>query len=462
MTVNISGSSPYNTFLKQAGVSTNTSSTSAANSEIASPSVTVGEVQNEEKTSRKKLFGIIGISAGSVLLLGIIALFTLPKGFSGSFAKSLKKLAISSKKNIQNLTSQTKHLTNKQKLQLKWNRFIENASETVQAGSNVTAIKDSFFLHWLKKFKMDSFINKVNNVFKKIILKTKNNSYHKSEQSIADFCTLINKMTEKKPSSESAKTLQTLISKLQKQYMSEFSTLKHTTRAQTVWDSMNTLHSKVYNTIFKPEKGFLKGFKTNIKSLKTYITTTLVSKDKELMFAKLIKTQKAIEKTLASILSAVEKDSPEYKLIQQKAEKITKNIQNAIAHESAAYDKLAELQVGSAHTDIIGILAPTALATFFVVNSKDKEELIKNTLTRGIPIIGGVATGYYGNTRGFTGVKNLALGLGTGYLLNILGTETDKLVKKYRVEQAKLKKAFEAFTKMQLPQMAAHKETPQQ
>lgn len=457
MTVNISGSSPYNTFLKQAGVSTNSSGISAPNPETNIPSVTVGEVQNKEKQGRKKLFGIIGISAGSVLLLGIIAIFTLPKGFTGSFANSLKKLAASARKNINDLTKQTKQLTSKQKLQLKWNRFIENASETVQAGSNVTAIKDSFFFHWLKKLKMDNFINKVNSVFKRIILKTKNNSYHKSEQSIANFCTLINKIAEQNPSSESAKTLQKLVNKLQKQYMSEFSTLKHTTRSQKAWDSMNTLHSRVYNTIFKPEKGFLKGLKTNRKNFKTYITTTLVAKDKELMFAKLAKTQKTIEKTLENILLAVEKDSPEYKLIQQKAEKITKNIQKAIAHESAAYDKLAELQVGSAHTDIIGILAPTALATFFVVNSKDKDELIKNTLTRGIPIIGGVATGYYGNARGFTGVKNLALGLSTGYLLNIIGTETNKLVKQYRVEQAKLKKAFEAFTKMQLSQLTMHK-----
>lgn len=449
MTVNISSNSPYNSFLKQAGVTTNTPNSYDINSNTNTntPTVTVGEVQNKEKKSRKKLFGIIGISAGSVLLLSVIALFTLSKGFSSSFAKSFKKLAKYARKNIDKLTKQTKHLTNKQKIQLKWNKFVENTSENLQAGSNITAVKDSFFLHWLKKLKMNGFINKVNNVFKKIILKTKNNSYHKAEQSVADFCTLINKLTEQNPSQESARTLQTLINTLQKQYMSTFSTLKHTTRAQTAWDSMNGLHSKVYDTIFKPQDGF----KANLKKMKTYITTSLMSKEKSLMFSEIKKTQQEIEKTLENMLATVEKDSPEYKLIQQKAKKIAKNLQKAISHESAAYNKLAELQVGSAHTDIIGILGPTALATFFVIKSKDKDELIKNTLTRGIPIIGGVATGYYGNTRGFTGIKNLALGLSTGYLLNIIGTETDKLAKKYRAEQEKLKKTFETFTKTQLP-----------
>ena len=456
MTVNISSNSPYNNFFKQAGVTTNTTNSYNCNSIANTPSVTVGEVQNNEKKQHKKLFGIIGISAGSVFLLSIIALFTLSKGFTGNFAKIFRNLAKAARKNINKLTKQTKHLTNKQKLELEWNKFIENTSENLQAGSNVTAVKDSFFLHWLKKFKMNGFINKVNNVFKKIILKTKNNSYHKAEQSVADFCTLINKLTEQNPSQESARTLKTLVNTLQKQYMSTFSTLKHTTRAQTAWDSMNNLHSKVYDTIFKPQTGF----KTNLKNMKTYITTSLMAKEKSLMFSEIKKTQQEIEKTLEEILSTFKKDSPEHKLIQQKTKKIAKNLQNAISHESAAYDKLAELQVGSAHTDIIGILGPTALATFLVIKSKDKDELIKNTLTRGIPILGGVATGYYGNTRGFTGVKNLALGLSTGYLLKIIGTETDKLAKKYRVEQAKLKKAFEDFTKLQLSLLTMHKEPP--
>ena len=68
---------------------------------------------------------------------------------------------------------------------------------------------------------------------------------------------------------------------------------------------------------------------------------------------------------------------------------------------------------------------------------------ISKTLTQGIPILGGVATTYYGTTRGFTGAKNLILGLVTGWLLNVIGTKTDELVKKYRFEQHKLKAAFE-------------------
>ena len=84
-----------------------------------------------------------------------------------------------------------------------------------------------------------------------------------------------------------------------------------------------------------------------------------------------------------------------------------------------------------------------------IVNADDKNERISSTLTKGIPILGGVGFSYYGTTRGFTGVKNLSLSLVTGYLLNVLGEQADKFVKSHRKEQEKLRKAFEAFTKMQ-------------
>jgi len=136
---------------------------------------------------------------------------------------------------------------------------------------------------------------------------------------------------------------------------------------------------------------------------------------------------------------------------------MNKKLNIALETEDITYEKLAELQVGSAPADVIGILAPTAIGAFMVANADDKQERISNTLTKGIPILGGVGVSYYGTTRGFTGVKNLALSLITGFLLNILGDKTDKFVKSHRKEQEKLKKAFEAFTKLQKSNNKAEK-----
>ena len=129
--------------------------------------------------------------------------------------------------------------------------------------------------------------------------------------------------------------------------------------------------------------------------------------------------------------------------------KLNADLNAAITSELQAYEKLAELQVGSLMTDILGILGPTALGTILVVNSKDKNERISKTLTQGIPIIGGVGVSYYGTTRGWTGAKNLIIGLTTGYLLNVIGAKIDDLYKKYAEKQSILKTAYDAWNKLQ-------------
>ena len=133
-------------------------------------------------------------------------------------------------------------------------------------------------------------------------------------------------------------------------------------------------------------------------------------------------------------------------------EKMNKNMNKAISSENQVYEKLAELRVGSAPTDVVGILGPAALAALVVANSKDRDERISRTLTGGVPIIGGIGMSYYGTLRGWTGAKNLILGLVTGWVLNIIGEQTDSYVKNYRVEQQKLKTAFESWTKLQKKQ----------
>ena len=133
-------------------------------------------------------------------------------------------------------------------------------------------------------------------------------------------------------------------------------------------------------------------------------------------------------------------------------ENMNAKLNNAIAQENNTYEKLAELAVGSAPSDVFGILWPTALGVGLVVGADNKEEKISKTLTQGLPILGGVGVTYYGTVRGFTGFKNLALGLGSGWVLNIIGTKMDELVKKYRGEQKKLKAAFDSMAKLQKTQ----------
>ena len=549
MSVNFSVNNIYNNFFKKAGVTLNQSEFKEKQSEV--PTVTIGDVNNG--TNKNKLFGIIGLSAGSVLLLGIIVFSIISKG---SLGKKFKNISDAAKRQIYDLTTESKNLTNIQKIQLRFSKFVHNTADTMQATSNISAVKDSFVQHWVNKLHIEKLIYKINSVFKNIVLKTKNNAYQSAEYSVIEFCNYIKNLAEKNPKLASSDNLKYKSDMILKLYMQNFSSVKHISRANEFWKKTKGLDLQVYKALFKPKEGVFK----NLKRFRSYITTDLIATQrnelinpinkakreisnsltdvnfeiKQALFnlktvvntknneavrivkeiTEILKSNKAInglsEQTsrkqlfetlelklndLAKISNEISasqevvnvvqhrinsfkdllnihsykkglaqevvteikrmfesqggKDSKEYKRALELMKNMNKKLNTAIECENIAYEKLAELQVGSAPTDILGILVPTTIGTVMVVNADDKHERISSTLTKGIPILGGVGVSYYGTTRGFTGFKNLALSLITGYLLNVLGNETDKFVKNHMKEQEKLKKAFEAFTKMQ-------------
>lgn len=506
--------------------------------------VKVGEI-GEEKNKNKKIAGIIGLSLGSIALLTLIGLFTLSKGFSAGFAKRIRRLSDKIKNTIYDLSHETKKLTTSQKLKLRLSKAIQPITDSMQASSNITAIKDSLFYKLLKKCHLETAVKKLNKFVKNnIVLKTKNEAYQKAELATVELCQFLENAAKQTNNPQLREKANEIISN----YTKMFSTRNHSQRAETIWQQMEGLGEKVYNKLFKTKKNF---FKTIIHS-KSYITTDMIASEKNaiqknLQIAKtnisndlndvysnikqalkdikieinpqnekavnLIKqiseniekskklkgaeelalrkklmqatrenlqelmqsmlddgkmqhkmsemnskiqnlmdclSEKMIQKGLAQEAITLLKNNPkEYKIAKKLVNNLNAKLNNAISSEINTYEKLAELQVGSVTTDVLGILAPSALATGLVISSDTKNERISTTLTKGIPILGGIGASYYGMTRGFTGVKNLILGLTTGTLLNIVGAKTDELYKRYAEKQQLLKKTFETFMKIQ-------------
>ena len=65
-----------------------------------------------------------------------------------------------------------------------------------------------------------------------------------------------------------------------------------------------------------------------------------------------------------------------------------------------------------------------------LARAKDNDERVSVTLKAGIPVIGAVATSLYCTARLVSGGKAMGVGLLSGYILNKIGEETDKLRKK--------------------------------
>ena len=125
----------------------------------------------------------------------------------------------------------------------------------------------------------------------------------------------------------------------------------------------------------------------------------------------------------------------EYLNLKSKVNSAVKTLDKSIDIETVQYiDKARDLKLGSAPTDILSILATVGTVGWYLGKSKDKDEKISASLKYGIPAIGAIATSLYNTARLVSGGKSLALGLVSGWIMNIVGSQVDDLRKKYSVD----------------------------
>lgn len=139
------------------------------------------------------------------------------------------------------------------------------------------------------------------------------------------------------------------------------------------------------------------------------------------------------EGKLDEILKIYKELAPEkYSKIEKMATNATKAIDNSINIESEQFfDKVRDLQIGSAPTDALSILGSAAMIGVGLAKAKDNDERVSVTLKAGIPVLGAVATSLYCTARLISGGKAMAVGLLSGYILNKIGEKTDELRRKY-------------------------------
>lgn len=549
MTVNLSDNTAFNKMLKASAPNNSSEKplpyTGGGTADGKIASVRIKDVKKEHGSSK----GIIGWSIGATALGGIAALFLLTKGFSGGFYRKISALSEDLRKRAYDLSVDVQNKTIWQKVKLTGAKIMQPVLDSFQSMSNINVLKDGGVMLIAKWLKLTPVVDKINNVFKGIVLKTQRGAYNDAEYSVIKFV----KDTEKIAIQSGSKELMELASDIRNKYTSVFGTDAHYGRSEKFWESIKLLHGRVWNTLLQTRKNknisqykdyitleltapkrlaikkelldakklITNGIEDNYKALKSelkHIKINVKTKDEKAVdfvqklskefeiYRKLNGTNEAAQRaeiaklsneTIDNLLQHMKdnenfeviktaaeniknilnpdfskkgkaqeivtivknkfgKNSPEYQTITSNLEKMDKNIKNAINTEMDAYEKMAELRVGSAPTDILGILAPVAIATWLVTSAKTKDERVSKTLTQGIPIIGGIATTYYGTTRMFTGPKNIALGIGTAYILNIIGTQLDNWYKSYLEKQSVFKATLASLKAYQ----EKYKETP--
>lgn len=90
------------------------------------------------------------------------------------------------------------------------------------------------------------------------------------------------------------------------------------------------------------------------------------------------------------------------------------------------FDKLRDLEIGSAPTDILTIFISSAMILRALEKSNNKEERKSIMLKSGIPIVGAISVSLISATKLISGSKSIALGFISGIILNRIGTNLAK------------------------------------
>ena len=120
----------------------------------------------------------------------------------------------------------------------------------------------------------------------------------------------------------------------------------------------------------------------------------------------------------------------EYEKLRSRTNTCASKLDKAIATESDEFfDKLRDLKLGSAPTDVLTILTSLGSVGLGLGLAKDRDERISAALKYGIPVAGGIATTLVMTSSLISGFKGMAAGILSSILLSELGDITDKFRK---------------------------------
>lgn len=123
----------------------------------------------------------------------------------------------------------------------------------------------------------------------------------------------------------------------------------------------------------------------------------------------------------------------QFKEFEHLSRKISNGLNEAATLESGEYFiKHAEMEVGSAATDVFSILFPVGVGAYAVAKCENKDERISATLKTCIPLVGMFGTFVYGTTKMLSGAKNLIFSTISGFALNKFGAYLDNLYQNYK------------------------------
>lgn len=122
----------------------------------------------------------------------------------------------------------------------------------------------------------------------------------------------------------------------------------------------------------------------------------------------------------------------EYNKVKASMNSMVNSLDNSINTETARFfDKLRDLTIGSAPTDIMSILAGVGTLGYGLTKAKDNDQRVSISLKYGIPALATIGTSLYCTAGLLSGGKAMAFAFISGFIVNKIGVFVDDMRKKY-------------------------------
>ena len=178
-------------------------------------------------------------------------------------------------------------------------------------------------------------------------------------------------------------------------------------------ESLRILSDTVKTSDMKYDPKTIENIVETIKSMESVLTTGKKGDMQELL---------TIYKELLS--------KSEYKKLRTQSESVTGTFDRAIKTETDDFfDKLRDLKLGSAPTDVMSILISLGSVGLALGLADNKDERTSATVKYAIPAVGGIATALVLTSNLVSGFTGMGLGLLSSLLLNEIGDGVDKFRK---------------------------------
>jgi hypothetical protein len=127
----------------------------------------------------------------------------------------------------------------------------------------------------------------------------------------------------------------------------------------------------------------------------------------------------------------------QYAKVENSYKKGINSLDKAIKAETDDFaNKLRDLTLGSAPTDILSLVGGLAVLGYNVGKADNNEQRASITLKYGIPAISAIGVSLYCNAKMFAGSKSMVAATISSFILNRIGSTADDLLKKYRAKKS--------------------------